>query len=54
MIRTIGKKKYQKSLKNPVSIRRRPHTSQSFPAKRWVLFQFSSLFKVQGILMPTV
>lgn len=27
---------------------------QTHPANRWVLFQFSSLAKVQGIFIPTV
>ena len=31
-----------------------PLNVQSQPAKRWVLFQFTSLFSVQGILMPMV
>ena len=34
------------------AIIKRPPTNQTFPANRWVLFQFSSLFNAQGTLMP--
>jgi hypothetical protein len=47
-------RKSQKPPINEVNIIPRPQTSHSRPAKRWVRFQFSSLWSVQGILMPMV
>ena len=41
-----------KRLKKPAGIMTRPQNTQIHPASRWVLFQFSSLFNVHGILMP--
>ena len=32
----------------------RPPAIQTFPARRWVAYQFSSLWSVQGSLMPMV
>ena len=37
-----------------VSMMSSPPTIQTRPPKRWVAFQFSSLAKVQGTLMPMV
>ena len=40
--------------RNAVASITMPPTTQSFPAKRWVLSQLASSFRVQGSLMPTV